>query len=156
MAQFATVVIGASLGGVDALQELASKLNPDIPAALLVVQHIGARPSVLPDLLRRAGPLPAEHAKSSQLIQPRRIYVAPPDHHLGVLDGAMVLSRGPRENWARPAIDPLFRSAALAYERRVIGIILSGALNDGTAGLKEVRARGEWLSFSTLRMHLAL
>jgi two-component system chemotaxis response regulator CheB len=93
-------------------------------------------------LLRKAGPLPAEHAKNSQLIRPRRIYVAPPDHHLTVLDGAMVLSRGPRENWARPAIDPLFRSAALAHGPRVIGIILTGSLNDGTAGLKEVRARG--------------
>ena len=142
MAQFAIVVIGASLGGVEALQELASKLTPAIPAAFLVVQHIGHRPSCLPELLSRKGPLPADHAQNTQLIRPGRIYVAPPDHHLTVVDGAMMLNRGPRENWARPAIDPLFRSAALAKGRRVIGVILTGSLNDGTAGLKEVRARG--------------
>jgi two-component system chemotaxis response regulator CheB len=142
MPGFAFVVVGASLGGVEALQQLVSELKPDIPAALLVVQHIGRRPSCLPELLSRAGPLPADHAKNSQLIRRGRIYVAPPDHHLTVLDGATALTRGPRENWARPAIDPLFRSAAQAQGPRTIGVILTGSLNDGTAGLKEVRARG--------------
>jgi two-component system chemotaxis response regulator CheB len=142
MPGFAFVVIGASLGGVEALRELASMLRPDIPAALLVVQHIGPRQSFLPALLSKAGPLPAEHAKHSQLVRPGRIYVAPADHHLIIVDGAMTLTRGPRENWARPAIDPLFRSAAQAQGPRTIGVILTGSLNDGTAGLKEVRERG--------------
>jgi two-component system chemotaxis response regulator CheB len=124
------------------LQELASKLRPDTPAAFLVVQHIGRRPSFLPARLGRAGPLPAEHAGNRQLIRAGRIYVAPPDHHMIVLDGAIVLTRGPRENWARPAIDPLFRSAAEAHGRRTIGVILTGSLNDGSAGLKAMRECG--------------
>jgi two-component system chemotaxis response regulator CheB len=139
---FAIIVIGASSGGVAALQRLAAQLKPDIPAAVLVVLHIGNRPSLLPDILARSGPLPARHAKHAELLRKGQIYIAPPDHHLIVLDGAMMLSRGPRENWARPAIDPLFRCAAKAHDGRVIGVILTGGLNDGTAGLREVRARG--------------
>jgi len=140
--QFAIVVIGASLGGIGALQELASGLQRDIPAALFVVQHVGPNKSSLPDLLERCGPLPVSHAKQRELVRPGRILIAPPDHHMVFVDGATTLTRGPRENWTRPAIDPLFRSAAKAYGSRVIGVILTGSLNDGTAGLKEVRARG--------------
>jgi len=140
--QFAIVVIGASLGGVEALQKLVAGLAPDMPAAFLAVQHVGANRSHLPELLSNVGSLPAFHAQSGDLIWPGRIYIAPPDHHLSVLDGSVKVTRGPRENWARPAIDPLFRSAARAFDGRVIGVLLTGSLNDGTAGLKDVRAQG--------------
>jgi two-component system, chemotaxis family, protein-glutamate methylesterase/glutaminase len=142
LSHFAIIVIGASAGGVEALKTLASGLPHDIPAAVLMVQHIGEYPSRLPELLAHAGPLPARHANQGELVRPGRIFVAPPDHHLMLLDGALRLTRGPRENWARPAIDPLFRSAADIYGRRVIGVVLTGALNDGTAGLHAVRANG--------------
>jgi two-component system, chemotaxis family, protein-glutamate methylesterase/glutaminase len=139
---FAVIVIGASMGGVDALQKLAAGLARNIPAALFMVQHVGRGASQLPQLLSRAGPLPAVHPAQGGAISPGWIYVAPPDHHLLVERGSTRLTRGPRENWARPAIDPLFRSAAKAYGRRVIGVILTGLLNDGSAGLRAVRAEG--------------
>jgi two-component system, chemotaxis family, protein-glutamate methylesterase/glutaminase len=139
---YAIVVIGASKGGVEALNSLAEGLTSDIPAALFIVQHIGSHPSSLPEILSRAGPLPAMHASQGQAIRPGEIYVAPPDHHLLLKPRSMTLSRGPRENWARPAIDPLFRSAAAVYGPAVIGVILTGGLNDGTAGLKAVRDAG--------------
>ena len=139
---FAVVVIGASLGGVEALQQLAAGLRRDIRACFLVVQHTGRVTSYMPEILSRSGPLPAVHAAQGGSIRPGRIYLAPPDHHLIVGGGRTRLTRGPRENWARPAIDPLFRSAARAYGRCVIGVILTGMLNDGTAGLRAVRAAG--------------
>lgn len=139
---YAIVVIGASRGGVEALNTLVGGLSSDIPAALFVVQHIGPHPSCLPEILSRAGPLPAMHAVQGQTITPGQIYIAPPDHHLLLKAKSMTLSRGPRVNWARPAIDPLFRSAAAVYGPAVIGVILTGGLNDGTAGLKAVRDAG--------------
>ena len=143
MARASTIiVIGASTGGVAALRSLVAGLPADFPAALLVVLHIGAHKSVLPALLDHVARLPAMHARNGDMIQAGEIYVAPPDHHLTVEPGYMRLTRGPRENWARPAIDPLFRSAAHAYGTAVIGVILTGALNDGTAGLFEIKARG--------------
>lgn len=142
LAHFAIIAIGASSGGVEALRSLVSGLPRDIPAALLVVQHIGQNASRLPELLARAGSLPAGHVGQGELLRPGRIYVAPPDHHLVLMDGFTRLTRGPRENWARPAIDPLFRSAADSYGPRVVGVVLSGALNDGTAGLHAIRAAG--------------
>src|SRR5438477_5031226 len=106
------IVVGASAGGVRALPILASQLTPEFPAAVLVVQHIGSHPSILPSLLMRDGPLSAAHAVDREPIEPGRIYVAPPDHHM-LVDGERIrLSRGAKENHARPAIDPLFRSAA--------------------------------------------
>jgi two-component system chemotaxis response regulator CheB len=139
---FAVVAIGASQGGVAAIQDLVAHWEKDLPAAILITLHVGRGPSHLPSLLNRRSQLPASHAEDSQEIRPGRIYVAPPDHHL-LVDGAqMCLSRGPRENWTRPAIDPMFRSAAEAYGRRVIGAILTGRLNDGTAGLHAVRRHG--------------
>jgi two-component system chemotaxis response regulator CheB len=139
---FAIIVIGASMGGVEALQSVAAGLPRDIPAALFVAQHVGRCASQMPRLLSRAGPLPAAHAAQGAVIRPGRIYVAPPDHHLLVERGHARLTRGPRENWARPAIDPLFRSAARAYGSCVIGVILTGMLKDGSAGLRAVRAAG--------------
>jgi two-component system chemotaxis response regulator CheB len=142
LGQFAIIVIGASMGGVEALQRLAVELPRDLPAAICVVQHIGRYTSQLPELLGRSGPLPALHARRGDAIRPGHIYIAPPDHHLLLNNGRVRLTRGPRENWARPSIDPLFRSAARTYGPLVIGVILTGMLNDGTAGLRAVRDAG--------------
>jgi two-component system chemotaxis response regulator CheB len=139
---FAVIVIGASAGGVVALQSLARQLPQSIPAAIMIVQHIGRHESILPFLLSQAGRLPARHPLNGDPILPGEILLAPPDHHLTGKDGGVCLSRGPRENWARPAIDPLFRSAATAYGRRTIGVILTGTLDDGAAGLYDIRSAG--------------
>lgn len=114
-----------------------------MPAPVLIVLHIGAHQSNLPALLSAAGPLPAKHAEHGELIAPGRIYVAPPDNHMIVATGGrLLLTRGPKENWARPAIDPLFRSAAECYGANAIGVVLTGKLNDGTLGLFEIKRRG--------------
>lgn len=136
------VVIGASAGGVEAIRTVVAGLPGDLDAAVFVTLHIGAHKSELPWLLDRAGPLPASHPRDGEAIVSGRIYVAPPDHHMLVEAGVVTLTKGPRENWARPAIDPMFRSAARAYGPDVIGVILTGGLNDGTAGLFEVKALG--------------
>lgn len=136
------VVIGASAGGVEAIRALVAALPPDFAAAVFVVLHIGAHKSELPWLLNQKGPLRACHPGDGDPIRAGQIYVAPPDHHLLVERGHVRLNRGPRENWARPAVDPLFRSAARAYGSGVIGVILTGGLNDGTAGLFEVKQHG--------------
>lgn len=137
------IVIGASAGGLSALLELARGLPEGFPAALFVVVHTSPdNPGVLPQILRRAGPLPAVLASDNQAITTGRIYVAPPDHHLTLKPGHVRVTRGPRENGFRPAVDPLFRTAARAYGRRVIGVVLSGGLNDGTHGLARIVAHG--------------
>lgn len=136
------VVIGASAGGVQVLLDLAAQLPADFAACILVVLHIGTYRSQLPRLMTSVGPLPAAHATDGQPLQPGHIFIAPPDHHLLVGDGLLRLYRGPKENHARPAVDPLFRSAALALGPRVIGVILSGGLDDGTAGLQAVKQCG--------------
>lgn len=138
----AIVAIGASQGGIDALHKLASELPGDFPAPILVVIHIGASPSLLPSILNDIGRLPASHAADGEDIQPGHIYIAPPDHHLLVKDGQLRLSRGPRENWTRPAIDPLFRCVAEEYGPGAIGVILTGNLSDGTVGLYEIKRCG--------------
>jgi two-component system chemotaxis response regulator CheB len=141
VSDFAVIAIGASVGGATALKRLVAGFSADLPAAVLIVQHIGPM-SILPEILNRAGPLRTSHAAAAQLIRPGHIYVAPPDHHLLVAHGATRLTRGPRENWARPAIDPLFRCVAEEYGSAAIGAILTGALNDGTAGLQAIRSAG--------------
>ena len=137
------VVVGASAGGVEALAELAASLPANLPAAVFVVLHVPATgTSALPDILSRHGPLPASHVKDGELVERARIYVAPPDHHVLLRGGHVRLTRGPRENGHRPAVDSLFRSAAREYATRVIGVVLSGALDDGTAGLLAIKSRG--------------
>ena len=136
------IVIGASAGGVEAIRTVVAALPRSLNAAVFVTLHIGAHRSDLPWLLSLAGPLAAKHPAHGDVIEAGHIYVAPPDHHMLVEDGCIALTKGPRENWARPAIDPLFRSAARAFGSRVIGVILSGGLNDGTAGMIELKARG--------------
>lgn len=137
------IVIGASAGGLRAFETLVSQLPPNFPAAIFIVWHISPDyPSLLPQILARVTPLPVTHAVDREPIQLGRIYVAPPDHHLLVEPEMIRLSRGPRENRFRPAVDVLFRSAARSYGARVIGVVLTGSLDDGAAGLYAVKERG--------------
>jgi two-component system chemotaxis response regulator CheB len=137
------VVIGTSAGGVQVLSELVRGLPAGFPAALFVACHLpGDTKSNLPDILSRNGSLLARHARHGEPFYPGHIYIAPPDYHLLLGEGTVQLSHGPRENRHRPAIDPLFRSAARVYGSRVVGVILTGAMCDGVAGLMAVRASG--------------
>lgn len=137
------VVIGGSAGGIEALTELVGHLPAELDAAIFVVVHtIPVGESRLPEILSRRGPLPAAVASDDEPIVCDRIYVAPPDAHLLIEAGRVRLSTGPRESGHRPAIDPLFRTAASAYGSRVIGVILSGMLDDGSAGLRDIRRHG--------------
>jgi two-component system chemotaxis response regulator CheB len=137
------VVIGASAGGVEALKKLVARLPHELPAAVLVVLHVlPTGTSMLPRILERSGPLAAGKVENGELIERGRIYVAPPDYHLLVWDGRIQVSHGPRENGHRPGIDPTFRSAARNYGKRVIGVVLSGTLDDGTAGLRVIKGCG--------------
>lgn len=121
---------------------MLAALPATFPAPILVVLHIGAHHSELPALLSSVGALHAKHAENGELILPGNVYVAPPDRHMMVSEGRLSLNRGPKENWARPAIDPLFRSAAAAYGPKVVGVILTGGLNDGTLGLFDIKQAG--------------
>lgn len=137
------IAIGASAGGVESLSKLVAELPADLPAAVFVVLHISPHAtSALPEILTRAGALKAVHGSHGEAIQPGRIYVAPPDRHLLLELGYIKVVPGPRENGHRPAIDPLFRSAARAYGTQAIGVVLSGLLDDGTAGLWAIKQRG--------------
>jgi two-component system chemotaxis response regulator CheB len=137
------IVIGASAGGVQALQELVSQLPPELPASVLVVLHLmSAGTSVLDSILGRAGDLPATQARDGERLERGHIYCAPPDFHMLLRGPQIHLSAGPRENGHRPAIDPLFRSAARAYGPRVIGVVLTGTLDDGTDGLRLIKDSG--------------
>jgi two-component system chemotaxis response regulator CheB len=136
------IVIGASSGGLAPLRSIMAALPADLPAAICVVQHIGDHPSNLTAILDNASALRVVEAEDGSPIRPGIVYVAPPSNHLIIGPGHLHLSHGPRENFARPAVDPLFRSAAEHLGPRLIGVILSGQLNDGTVGLYEIKRRG--------------
>jgi two-component system chemotaxis response regulator CheB len=136
------IVVGASSGGVAALLELVAQLPRSLNAVVGVVLHVGSRQSILPELLSSRSSWRAVQQADGEPLAPGVIYVAPPDHHMLFTADAVRLSRGPRENYARPAVDPLFRSAALEWRERTIGIVLTGDLDDGTAGLAAVKACG--------------
>jgi two-component system, chemotaxis family, protein-glutamate methylesterase/glutaminase len=136
------IVVGASWGGVEALQRFVTDLPADLEAPVLIVLHIGRYRSILPTLLQSKSPLQVMHATDGAPLKAGQILVAPPDHHMLVEAGRVRLSRGPKEHFSRPAIDPLFRSAALTHGPGTIGIVLTGRLDDGTAGLQAIKACG--------------
>jgi two-component system chemotaxis response regulator CheB len=137
------IVIGGSTGGIEALKRLVADFPPEMPAAVFVVIHTApGSESFLPQVLSHAGPLRASLAIHGEPISNGHIYVAPPDNHILVRTGYIAVQRGPKENGHRPAVDPLFRSAAVAYGPRVIAALLSGHLDCGTAGLLSIKARG--------------
>lgn len=143
MATHDTIVIGASAGGVQALRTLVEQLPADLPAAVFIVLHIPAEPpSVLPGILARESSLPVAHTKNDEEILPGRIYVAPPSRHLLIERQRIKLVHGPKENLHRPSIDALFRSAARWAGPRTIGVILTGARDDGTIGMRAIQKRG--------------
>src|SRR5438128_1876754 len=133
------IVVGASAGGVEALRSLLSSLPRRLPAAVAVVLHVPATGSQLPEILARDCPIPVTHVKDKERLRRGRVYVAPPDRQFLIEDGIARVMTGPRENGHRPAIDPLFRTAAQAFGDRVIGVVLSGALSDGAIGLHLVK-----------------
>lgn len=137
------IAIGASTGGLEAIKQLITGLPPDFGPPIFIVWHMAPEvQGIIPGLLNKLNTIYAAHAIDGETISPNRIYVAPPDHHLLIEEGMVRLSRGPKENHFRPAVDPLFRSAAYTYGNRVIGIVLSGALDDGTAGLWRIKYSG--------------
>jgi len=137
------IVIGGSAGGLESLQRIVAALPADLPAAVFVVIHTGARtPGVLPAILARSGQIKVKQAQDGELIRPGHVYVPQPDHHLLLHRDQVRVARGPKENGFRPAVDPLFRTAARAFGARVIGVVLSGALDDGTHGLSLIKQTG--------------
>ena len=137
------IVIGASAGGVQALSKLVSQLPADLPAAVFIVLHLPSDPpSQLPAILARESKLIVSHAINGEEITPGRVYVALPDHHLLIEENHVKLVHGPKENRHRPSIDALFRSAARWAGPRVIGVVLTGALDDGKAGMRHIKQRG--------------
>lgn len=143
MANKNIVAIGGSAGSGAVLSRIMADLPADLPASIFIATHVSARsPGHLSDILARAGPLPVCQAVDGQPIEKGRVYVAAPGHHLLLVDNMMRLGDGPRENMARPAIDPLFRSVALSYGPRAVGVVLSGMLNDGASGLFAIKSCG--------------
>jgi two-component system chemotaxis response regulator CheB len=134
--------MGASTGGVEAFRTICASLPKDFGAAVLLVLHVDAHPSILPRILSRSSALPVSHALHGEPVVAGRIYVAPPDHHMTIEDGRLMLVRGPKEHSARPAIDPLFRSAAAYSGARSLGVVLTGDLSDGTNGLLAIKDAG--------------
>lgn len=136
------IVIGASAGGISAVKEVLSGLDPDLPAAVFVVIHRSTSlPSFLESVLEQSSKLPVVECSDGP-IREGIVYVASPDRHLIVERGKVAASRGPKENLHRPSVDVLFRSAALAYRSAVIGVVMTGLLDDGTAGLFYVKRYG--------------
>ena len=143
MASKEIIVVGASAGGVNALKVLVSDFPADLPAAVFITLHLFERTeSVLPDILNHVSRLPVHNVSDRALIQPGHIYVAPPDYHLLLSPGWVSLGHGPKENLQRPCINVMFRSAATAYGDSVIGVLLTGMLDDGASGLWEIQQRG--------------
>lgn len=136
-------VIGASAGGIEGLQQLLQQLPADFPGSLFIVVHLLPRTrSYLPEVLGKSASLPVKHPEDGESIEWGCIYVAPPDLHLVIEHSHVHLSRGPKEQHHRPCINVTFRSAALSYGERVAGVVLTGELDDGTAGLWEIKRRG--------------
>ena len=143
MATHDTIVVGASAGGVQALTKLVTGLAPELPAAVFIVLHVAPDvPSYLPTILSRDARLPVAHAVDGEEITTGRVYVAPPDHHLLIEQQHLRLVHGPKENLHRPSIDALFRSAARWAGPRTIGVVLTGARDDGAAGMRAIKQRG--------------
>lgn len=137
------IVVGASAGGIEALQRLCGALPADLDASVFIVQHLSpSARSMLPPLLARVAALPVTSPEDGEAIERGRIYVAAPDHHMLLRAGTILMRRGPRENRTRPALNALFRSAAIHYGGRVIGAVLTGLLDDGTDGLIAIKAAG--------------
>src|SRR5688572_9307843 len=138
------VVVGASAGGMQALKELAGALPATFSAPVCIVQHMApdADATILANLLASSGPLPCAVAKDKQRLKPGRMYVAPADNHLLIKHAAMIVTKGARENRYRPGIDPMFRSAAVSHGTRVISVVLTGNLDDGTEGTAAVKRCG--------------
>ena len=138
------VVVGASAGGKEALTALVAQLPADFPAPVLIVNHMGAETTGKPlvEALNKAGSVRCSHARDGELLKPGHVFVAPSDQHLLLVKGKMLVTKGARENRYRPAIDPLFRSAAVAYGKAVIGIVLTGYLDDGTSGMMAIKRCG--------------
>ncbi|MHC2256097.1 chemotaxis response regulator CheB [Bradyrhizobium embrapense] len=137
------IVIGGSAGAIAPLRQILGRLPPDLPAAICIVLHMPANGiGILSTVAGAAGRLPVRQAESGMVIENSQVYLAGPDRHLLVLDGHLMLDRGPCENLVRPAIDPLFRSAERHYGPRVIGVVLSGRLSDGAAGLQAIKRCG--------------
>ncbi|WP_374024776.1 chemotaxis protein CheB [Mycobacterium sp. HNNTM2301] len=137
------VAVGASAGGIEALSELAAGMPPDFPYAVIIVIHMSrAAPSLLAQIIDRNGPLPAVAALDGAVLEAGRIYAAVPNHHLLARDHRVALADGPWESGRRPGIDALFRSVALDYGPRAIGVLMSGLLDDGVAGLRAIQAKG--------------
>jgi two-component system chemotaxis response regulator CheB len=137
------IVVGGSAGATAPLKEALSRLPIDIPAAVFIVLHMPTRGiGLLATIAAAAGRLPVLQAEQGMKIERGKVYIAAPDHHLLLKDDHIVLGRGPRENLVRPAVDPLFRSAALSFGPRVIGVVLSGLLSDGAAGLNAIKRCG--------------
>lgn len=140
MANRDILVISTSAGGVEALKFIAARLPPNLPASVLLTIHLPSHSrSSLDEVLAQAGPLPAAFAKDGDLLRKPHIYIAPPNHHPIVDGDRLLLGEGPRENNARPAIDPMLRSAAVCCGSRAIGVVLTGTLGDGASGLWEQR-----------------
>lgn len=143
MAAKRVVVIGASSGGIEALRTIAKDLPEGLKAAVCVVVHTAPdSPGVIDAIMNKAGPLEAVSVRSRERLEEARIYIAPPDHHLVIEPGVVRATKGPKENRARPAIDPLFRSAAQVFGPAAIGVVLTGSLDDGTAGLLTIKQLG--------------
>jgi two-component system chemotaxis response regulator CheB len=137
------IAIGGSAGAIGAVKALCGGLEPDIPAAICIVIHVGARGrNSVADAFGESCPIPVETAFDGQRLEHGRAYVAPADHHLIIADDTIRLGHGPRENLARPAIDPLLRSAGVSHGSRSIGVVLTGMLNDGAAGLSDLKRCG--------------